>query len=213
MVASPRSGVGRYYDPTTGQFLTVDPLVDQTGDTYVYAGDNPVSSADPSGRCSQPFGLSLAMPNGDAGVLGPGVDIPDEGTGENTDAPAATAAGVATAIATVACARNHDCLPAERVPQIVWRAGGSNVGNLKPSGLGVSVWSSPTVYPTFYKLDANGGATSYRGAVGIDTLQLPPGSTVVSTMQLGHFDIVGASPEGIQAAIVEKIPEHKLNIA
>ena len=39
----------RYYDPATGQFLTVDPLVDSTGHPYAYAGDNPVNATDPSG--------------------------------------------------------------------------------------------------------------------------------------------------------------------
>ena len=34
----PRTAVGRYYDPATGQFLSVDPLVDETGQPYAYAG-------------------------------------------------------------------------------------------------------------------------------------------------------------------------------
>ncbi len=40
--------IGRYYDPTTGQFLSVDPLVDQTGQPYSYAGDDPVENSDPT---------------------------------------------------------------------------------------------------------------------------------------------------------------------
>ena len=43
--------VNRYYDPGTGQFLSVDPLVDQTGQAYSYAGDDPVNGSDPSGLC------------------------------------------------------------------------------------------------------------------------------------------------------------------
>ena len=39
----------RYYDPATGQFLTVDPLVDSTGHPYAYAADNPANYTDPSG--------------------------------------------------------------------------------------------------------------------------------------------------------------------
>jgi RHS repeat-associated protein len=39
----------RDYDPETGQFLTVDPLVDQTRQPYAYAGNNPVTRTDPSG--------------------------------------------------------------------------------------------------------------------------------------------------------------------
>jgi len=39
----------RYYDPTTGQFLTRDPLEAQTGQPYQYAANNPINNTDPSG--------------------------------------------------------------------------------------------------------------------------------------------------------------------
>ena len=42
-------GVDRYYDPSTGQFLSVDPLVSQTGQPYAYTGDNPLNATDPLG--------------------------------------------------------------------------------------------------------------------------------------------------------------------
>jgi RHS repeat-associated protein len=41
--------IGRYYDPQTGQFLSVDPLVRQTKQPYLYAADNPVKYSDPTG--------------------------------------------------------------------------------------------------------------------------------------------------------------------
>jgi RHS repeat-associated protein len=41
--------IGRYYDPSTGQFLTLDPLTPQTEEPYAYAGGNPVSNVDPRG--------------------------------------------------------------------------------------------------------------------------------------------------------------------
>ena len=41
----------RYYDPATGVFVSQDPLINQTNQAYVYAGDNPVSNWDPSGEC------------------------------------------------------------------------------------------------------------------------------------------------------------------
>jgi len=47
--ASQRSVVGRYYDPGTGQFLSVDPLVNETGQPYAYTGDDPVNGTDPLG--------------------------------------------------------------------------------------------------------------------------------------------------------------------
>jgi hypothetical protein len=42
--------VGRYYDPMTGQFLSVDPMVQQTQQAYVYVEDDPVHGTDPNGQ-------------------------------------------------------------------------------------------------------------------------------------------------------------------
>ncbi len=42
----------RYDDPSTGQFLSVDPAVAKTLQPYVYAEDDPVNAADPSGEIS-----------------------------------------------------------------------------------------------------------------------------------------------------------------
>jgi RHS repeat-associated protein len=39
----------RYYDPATGQFLTIDPLVDSTRSPYGYVAGNPLNNTDPSG--------------------------------------------------------------------------------------------------------------------------------------------------------------------
>jgi RHS repeat-associated protein len=39
----------RYYDPTLGIFLSVDPLVDKTGQAYLYANGNPSTLSDPNG--------------------------------------------------------------------------------------------------------------------------------------------------------------------
>ena len=41
--------IHRYLDPPTGQFLSIDPLLQQTLQPYSYAADNPVSGSDPSG--------------------------------------------------------------------------------------------------------------------------------------------------------------------
>ena len=48
-VESDRVGVHRYYDPATGTFLSVDPLVGMTGDPYGYAGGDPSNVTDPLG--------------------------------------------------------------------------------------------------------------------------------------------------------------------
>ncbi len=48
------STVNRYYDPQTGQFLSVDPEVRQTKQAYTYVGDNPIGNRDPSGEHPAP---------------------------------------------------------------------------------------------------------------------------------------------------------------
>jgi RHS repeat-associated protein len=39
----------RFLDPSTGQWLTRDPIVDATRQAYSYANDNPLNNVDPSG--------------------------------------------------------------------------------------------------------------------------------------------------------------------
>jgi RHS repeat-associated protein len=71
----------RDYDPATAQFLTVDPLVDQTRQPYAYVADNPLTQTDPSG-CD--FWNDL-LNNVAVGLMhGPGADVASvlEGTGD-----------------------------------------------------------------------------------------------------------------------------------
>jgi RHS repeat-associated protein len=53
------SVVNRYYDPSVGQFISVDPDVASTGQPYVFVGGDPVNATDPDG-------LFEAGPNGQA---------------------------------------------------------------------------------------------------------------------------------------------------
>ncbi|MFZ0664755.1 MAG: RHS repeat-associated core domain-containing protein [Acidimicrobiales bacterium] len=39
----------RYYDPTTSQFITRDPMAALTGSPYTYSGDDPLNAGDPTG--------------------------------------------------------------------------------------------------------------------------------------------------------------------
>ena len=48
----------RDYDPTTGQFLTVDPLVDSTLQPYAYTANSPLTGTDPSGLCWTGLGVN-----------------------------------------------------------------------------------------------------------------------------------------------------------
>jgi hypothetical protein len=50
MTPRPRGcSVRRYYDPQTGQFISLDPRVDQTSQPYDYAADDPIDATDPLG--------------------------------------------------------------------------------------------------------------------------------------------------------------------
>ena len=54
--------INRYYDPSTGQFLSVDPLVGITDQPYQYAGGDPINGSDPLGLawCSfSPVGCGI----------------------------------------------------------------------------------------------------------------------------------------------------------
>ena len=52
-VLDPQTGLvylrARYYDPSTAQFLTRDPLGQLTRQPYSYANDNPINNTDPTG--------------------------------------------------------------------------------------------------------------------------------------------------------------------
>jgi RHS repeat-associated protein len=43
--------INRYYDPSTDQFISIDPAVAQTDQPYVFTNDNPLNSVDPLGLC------------------------------------------------------------------------------------------------------------------------------------------------------------------
>jgi RHS repeat-associated protein len=69
----------RYYDPTTGQFLSVDPALRVTGAPYSYAADSPVGAADPTGNWAAQicFGICIGYDSSQSGLeglqVGPGL--------------------------------------------------------------------------------------------------------------------------------------------
>jgi RHS repeat-associated protein len=59
----------RYYDPSTGQFISRDPKVSKTGTPYAYVADNPLNAGDPSGMDGGP---DILGPPFDGGTPGDG---------------------------------------------------------------------------------------------------------------------------------------------
>jgi RHS repeat-associated protein len=49
----------RYYDPTTTQFLTRDPIAATTRSNYAYVNGNPTNATDPSGLCGPLCGAAI----------------------------------------------------------------------------------------------------------------------------------------------------------
>jgi RHS repeat-associated protein len=62
----------RTYSPSQGRFQSIDPLLNQTGQTYAYANDNPVSQTDPSGQDPNPgasgFSQAAVLLDSPAGI-------------------------------------------------------------------------------------------------------------------------------------------------
>src|SRR5690606_36913417 len=52
----------RDYDPLTGQFVQVDPVVDETRQPCAYAGNNPLQVTDPTGLCMRMDGTPQDRP-------------------------------------------------------------------------------------------------------------------------------------------------------
>ena len=69
--------VHRYYDPSNGQFASIDPLVQLTNSPFDYAGDNPTEQVDP---------LGLDLIGEDEGNSGDFQINPIGGPGEETEA-------------------------------------------------------------------------------------------------------------------------------
>jgi RHS repeat-associated protein len=83
--------INRYYDPQTGQFLSVDPDVNETHDPYGYTAGNPVSNTDPTGLCpciGGPGGSPPPPPNPPSPTPAPPAPqpeyVPEPGTGHAT---------------------------------------------------------------------------------------------------------------------------------
>ena len=106
-------GVGRYYDPATGQFLTIDPVVEATQEPYSYVADDPVDDVDPLGA----FKIH---------ALGVTVNVDSSGVGVSVD-PAQTANDLVTAGARGLATFVADS-PAGQVLNLTSRLTGKTIG-------------------------------------------------------------------------------------
>lgn len=87
----------RFYDPTTGQFLSRDPVVALTREPYGYVGGNPLNATDPSGLFRIPgtdWCVDIADPNCDSNADGESLlDAPGAVADYVTSEPGTVATG------------------------------------------------------------------------------------------------------------------------
>lgn len=110
----------RYYDPSMGRFLSVDPVHPTPGDAfnfgrYAYVNNNPINHTDPTGKCLEDLCI------GEAILLTEGVEYlvtayeASEAVAITTEAATATTAATTTTTAStltqaaVQCAANTTC--------------------------------------------------------------------------------------------------------
>jgi RHS repeat-associated protein len=111
----------RYYDPTTAQFLTVDPLAAITGARYSYAGCNPITRTDPTGLWSSRTWITIGLVLGGvaliatgvglfggAAAIGAAIGVSTEAAGFGLAVTAAATRTAAVAIDKPACVDRHD---------------------------------------------------------------------------------------------------------
>jgi RHS repeat-associated protein len=126
--------INRYYDPTFGQFSSVDPLVETTGQPYAYADGNPAIVKDPDGVSRPPQALvSWAGLTPTARQSGPRKGRGKKGHGNTYAKRIAVLAAYAAA--------NTDTFPCERF-RLASRPGGGrkNVGCAVGRSILIIVW-------------------------------------------------------------------------
>ncbi len=115
----------RYYDPSTQQFLSVDPLLAVTGQAYNYVAGSPTNATDPSGKCIGPlFPLCLILLGG--AIEAGGAEIIEATAADNTEIAVTEAETLAPVVETAATGEGG-------VPRLLYRYGGNTANTLNSS--------------------------------------------------------------------------------
>ena len=147
----------RYYDSSTEQYLSVDPLASLTQQPYSYAADNPMNWVDPSGLC---WADSVWVPIGGSGSC-------SDAAGATTynALPVVHKAAVGATIAASGCAIAPSWTAIGGGACAAVAAGAAGVGAVS----GVALWVRGRQSGSATAVDAAGvvlGGGSYLGEVG-----------------------------------------------
>jgi RHS repeat-associated protein len=115
----------RFYEPSTGAFMTRDPAFDQTDTAYTYAGDDPVNASDPSGLDAA--GCTGAFP-GLSGTFGYCISISGDGTIVNQIHTSAYTPYSGCSVAEVLI----NGVPTFRAPEVCYKVANESVNQIAP---------------------------------------------------------------------------------
>jgi RHS repeat-associated protein len=124
--------VHRYYDPASGQFMTVDPALSTTEAPYVYAGGDPVNLTDPSGACFWNCLLDVV-----------------EGAVSHISPVGGFVFGVGRTAYSCVFGSGHDC-------------GESVVGLVVGTGIGVLAWPAAVTFGIIWDDNGQAGETNWH---------------------------------------------------
>jgi RHS repeat-associated protein len=177
----------RYYDPSTGRFLTKDSwrgavAAPQSQNRYVYALNSPTVATDPSGRVAIVLGACAANPVFCAAAVGFTATL--------------VTAGIEAVIAW------HD---EQAPPDRIYRGGGPSPSNLRPRP-GEEALSARNSASNPWPLPEGERPVLRPGEdyIVIDPQKLPEGSVEVDNEPAGHVSIRGVDAETLRGAIVDR---------
>ncbi len=187
--------VHRYYDPTTGQFLSRDPDVATTHQPYEYAGDDPANLTDPTGdSCAGGPTTATALEA-----------FADAYQGYQLQQLAAAAAGYqleqyAAAVEGASHASqklNNSASPAQQKLITQYENAGSSIGSgsVDVSGCLVVICGGVTFSSGGITTSAGLGAGLNLG-VSVSPASSTPGWAYQSSCSAGPFSVGWVSPEG-----------------
>jgi RHS repeat-associated protein len=194
----------RYYNPATGLFTQPDPIGLAGGlNTYGFADGDPVTYSDPYGLFGCEKGDPVCQSVGYRVLTYLGVR---EQTARRIMEPAVLGSGMVSGGATFGASRAltrsaaTGAKPTVEVPEIIYREGKPNPGNLRtrPGEDAVSFRGS-------LSNPVPGGARPVlrpgEPYFGIQTSRLPPGSVIPDNIPPGHVSVKGVAPEVLQDAV------------
>jgi RHS repeat-associated protein len=189
--------INRYYDPSTGEFITLDPALDASGTPYGYAGDDPANGSDPLGLLHLNWKIGLDVALGAAGVAcaiaEPCGEIAVAGVEvTGVDAVGALTFGSDVVDAASACSEGKDCaasvaLAALGGHDLAWAAA---LKRLHAARLGTSFYEGST---SILETTAAVGHDTEEASQPAALSSIPAAVTRVLT---GALQVTTASPSG-----------------